>query len=354
MSLLERPRVHGALAPAVIIVLAGIALASPPASAPLATLVRLSSWMLVMVIPGIAVHRLVTRRPGGLGEAVLAGFIVSPVVLAVFGVLALTLGASPAAAAHACVVLAAGVALAATAVQRVPFTRPPRRETLVFVAFVAALVLLTAFLPFTREWWRVRSDAWFHAAVVAQIEHTGVPPEDPYFAGVQLQYMWFYHVLVLLLARTLDLDSFWCMAMVNVHALVGLSLAVFCLAGVFRDRFADRLAATATVLLAFNAAFWVFFPVKALKAFIGDVRGSRGNRAHLCAYAAPLPDCLSFSRDVLQPRVLPGQVHGGDGIRTRARMDDRRVGIGVPLHGNASARSSLRVRGRVGRNARVS
>ena len=259
--------------PAGIVVLAGVALAGPPASLPLATLVRFLSWMLVMVIPGVALHRLVARS-GSLGEAVLAGFILSPVMVAVFGALGLWMGASPVAAARGFIVLAAAGALVAARVQRVPFTLPARRETLVFLAFVAAFVLLTAFLPVTREWWRVRSDAWFHAAVVAQIEYAGVPPEDPYFAGVQLQYMWFYHVLVLVLARILDLDSFWPMALLNVHALVGLSLAVFYLAGVFRDRFVYRLAATATVLLAFNAAFWVFLPFKALKAFSGEVRGA--------------------------------------------------------------------------------
>ena len=36
---------------------------------------------------------------------------------------------------------------------------------------------------------RYRSDAWFHAAVIAQIGDYGIPPEDPYFAGLALQWM---------------------------------------------------------------------------------------------------------------------------------------------------------------------
>jgi type III secretory pathway component EscV len=98
--------VRGALAPAAIVVLAGLTLLGPPDSAPLAAVVRFLSWMLVMVTPGVSVYRLVTRRPTGLGEAVLAGFIVSPVIVAVFGALALLMGASPGVAARAFILVA--------------------------------------------------------------------------------------------------------------------------------------------------------------------------------------------------------------------------------------------------------
>jgi len=135
------------------------------------------------------------------------------------------------------------------------------------------LVVLTAYLPMTREWWRIRSDAWFHAAVISQISDYGIPPEDPYFAGMPLQYMWFYHVLVLVLSRGAELDPFRVMALVNIQALLALGVAGWQLCGVFRRTFAHRLGAVSVLLLGFNGAFWLFLPVKMVKAMMGDVRG---------------------------------------------------------------------------------
>ncbi|HEU4930268.1 MAG TPA: hypothetical protein VFU38_10610, partial [Candidatus Krumholzibacteria bacterium] len=125
-----------------------------------------------------------------------------------------------------------------------------------------------------REWWRIRSDAWFHAAVVAQMRDFGMPPQDPYFLGMPLQYMWFYHALLLTLSEALRVDSFWAMAIVNVHAVVALVLAAYYLASMLHPRFLHRFTAMATLVLAFNAAFWILLPVKLVKAFIGEVRGA--------------------------------------------------------------------------------
>jgi len=236
-------------------------------------MIRILSWVLVMVIPGFCLYRQVARRAGRLGEAVLAGFVLSPVIVAGLAALALSTGVSSATTTQAIVIAAAGAALTVALVPGAPLAAPARRDVVIFLALVAALVFVTALLPFTHEWWRVRSDAWFHAAVVAQIDYAGVPPEDPYFAGMTLQYMWFYHVLVLVLSRVLDLDAFWPMAIINIHALAGLSLGGFYLAGVFRDRFGHRLAATAMLLFGFNAAFWVFLPLKLLRSIHGEVRG---------------------------------------------------------------------------------
>lgn len=256
-----------------VLVAGWITLTNPPGTPSLAAAIRAVSWVLVMVAPGFSLYLLAARREPRVGEALLSGFALSPVMVVIASALLMLSGVSSEATALAIVVAAVGAALAPLLVSRAPFSAVRRRDAIVFISFVAVLVTLTALLPFSREWWRVRSDAWFHAAVVAQIDHSGLPPEDPYFAGMPLQYMWCYHTLVLVLSRVLHLDSFWPMAMVNVHALVALALAAFCLAGVFRDRFAHRFAATATLLLAFNAAFWILLPVKLGKAMRGDVRG---------------------------------------------------------------------------------
>lgn len=43
---------------------------------------------------------------------------------------------------------------------------------------------------------RPRVDGWFHAAVAAHLAQTGLPLEDPWFAGHRLLYSWAYHVLL--------------------------------------------------------------------------------------------------------------------------------------------------------------
>jgi hypothetical protein len=230
-------------------------------------------WPGVMLAPGAAAYLLAARSGPRVSLLVLCALILSPVLTTLCGVAGLAAGLPPASLAGwvaAASFLACAAALLAF---RPRFALPDRRSLLWLGALLAVIVLLTAFLPMTRSWWRIRSDAWFHAAVVAQIAEYGLPPRDPYFAGMELQYMWFYHVLVLVLSRGLDLDPFRVMALVNIQAVVALGVGAWQLAGVFRRAFAHRLAATLMMLLGFNGAFWWFLPVKLVKATIGDVRG---------------------------------------------------------------------------------
>ncbi len=230
----------------------------------------LALWLLFMVVPGACLFRLIDRGERSAGELVLAGVIASPVVTTVVSIAARLSGVdSGLASGFVATALLAWVVF----VRRPALVLPVRREAVVLTVFTVGLLLLTSTLPFAHEWWRIRSDAWFHAAVVAQIRDFGLPPEDPYFVGMPLQYMWFYHVLLLTLSTSLRVDPFWCMALVNAHAVVALVLAGFYFAGTLRTSFRERFAGMATLVLAFNAAFWILLPVKLVKAFMGDVRG---------------------------------------------------------------------------------
>lgn len=245
-----------------------------PTTAGLPHVVRSAAiWTLLMALPGAALFRLLGDDRHTFLERSLAGLVASPVLLTLVAATTLLSGRSAHVAATAVTTVAATLVFFSALVKRHPTARPGHREALLLLTFIVALLLLTATLPFTREWWRIRSDAWFHAAVVAQIRDFGLPPEDPYFVGLPLQYMWFYHVLVLTLSQALRLDAFWVMAIVNAHAVVALVVAAYQLAGTLRPGVWRRFAATATLVLAFNAAFWILLPVKFVKAFMGDVRG---------------------------------------------------------------------------------
>ncbi|MCI0452573.1 MAG: hypothetical protein L0Z51_09330 [Candidatus Latescibacteria bacterium] len=245
-----------------------------PTTTPLLHALRgLSIWVLLLALPGACCFRLLDRGRQSVFELALAGLIASPVLMTVIGIAVLSAGGSAANAWQAAAALSAALCVAAALVRRPRAELPTRRETVVLLLFTLGLLVLISTLPFTREWWRIRSDAWFHAAVTAQIRDYGLPPEDPYFVGMPLQYMWFYHVLLVGLSDALRVDSFWIMAFVNAHATIALVLAGYQFGAVLHPHFPHRFAAMATLVFGFNAAFWIFLPVKLVKSFIGDVRG---------------------------------------------------------------------------------
>jgi hypothetical protein len=148
-------------------------------------------------------------------------------------------------------------------------------------ARIIALVLTgVALLPaLLHPWLRTRADSWFHAAVVAEIERAGVPPQDPYFAGLPLQYMWFFHAMLALVRRVLPIDVFDLMLLVNALALVMLLWAAADLAAWLarRNGLDPRRAATTAayvVPLGLGVLFWIFLPIRALKSLAGRSGGA--------------------------------------------------------------------------------
>ncbi|HEX5131840.1 MAG TPA: hypothetical protein VFX92_05065 [Candidatus Krumholzibacteria bacterium] len=242
---------------------------APSGGAPGAAL-RAIGWFWLMVLPGLGVYRLAAGRDSV--AAAMSSLLLSPVILACMSILGQMAGLGV--RAIAAVVILAGLAMVLAAEFRgARIERGRVRDLLPLAGLVVVASFLTGFLPMTSEWWRIRSDAWFHGAVVAQIRTFGVPPDDPYFVGMPLQYMWFYHALVLEIADALRMDPFRVMAIANIQAVAGLALAAYSLAGVFRERVVHRVTAAATLLFCFNGAFWILLPVKLVKAMMGDVRG---------------------------------------------------------------------------------
>ena len=140
---------------------------------------------------------------------------------------------------------------------------------------LAAAALLPALL---RPWIRLRADSWFHAAVVYEIERGGIPPQDPYFAGLPLQYMWFFHGLMAGVRRVVPISPFDLMVIVNGLALVALIMASANLAGwLARRQGADagraETMAAVVVPLGLGVLFWLFMPIRALKALVGASGG---------------------------------------------------------------------------------
>lgn len=76
--------------------------------------------------------------------------------------------------------------------------------TLGAVAFVVACLALN-------PWSLIRSDTWVHAAISGEIRLHGVPPVDPRFIGLHLNYVWIYQYFIAQLAslRGQDRSCSW-------------------------------------------------------------------------------------------------------------------------------------------------
>lgn len=257
-----------------IVVLALIALAwtSAGRGGSLAVPGGIASYILLMLLPGLAFYLFIEKEPNAL-EASLSAAAVSPVFFTIVSVLLIVGGVSAENTAIVALAVTAAIGIGATFFFKKLRLDLDGRQWLVLAGTVLAVLFLIGYLPFTESWWRFRSDAWFHRAVVAQIDAFGLPPEDPYFAGYGLQYMWFFHVLVLVLSHATGLDPFMVPTILNLHCFCGFVIATVLLAGIFKKRFSYRFASTLTVLLGMNGLFWLFLPLKAIKAFTGEVRG---------------------------------------------------------------------------------
>ncbi|HEX7880153.1 MAG TPA: hypothetical protein VF720_12130 [Candidatus Eisenbacteria bacterium] len=156
--------------------------------------------------------------------------------------------------------------------------RPHDGDTRGALPIALALTGLTILPAILHPWIRTRADSWFHAAIVAEIERAGVPPQDPYFAGLPLQYMWFFHAMLAAVRKVAPVDTFTLMVLVNALALMALILVSAHLAEWIARRTGDepaRAARTAAyvVPLGLGVLVWLVMPIRALKALAGKSGG---------------------------------------------------------------------------------
>jgi len=129
----------------------------------------------------------------------------------------------------------------------------------------------TALFPALSEWWRIYSDAWTHSGIVRAIAVAGVPPLDPGFAGVPLQYAWIYHAFVAGAQAMTGADVYVLMVLLEAIALAGV---ILCAGGMLPgERSATVVWTLLLLLLGMNALFPLFLPVQLARAFTGEVRG---------------------------------------------------------------------------------
>ncbi|UCF05092.1 MAG: hypothetical protein JSV33_14405 [bacterium] len=227
-----------------------------------------AGYILVVFLPGLAIGRILFRGSQGGVDTLLHAGVLSPFVSVVFAVVVLLSGFDLRVAFIATSVVSLAVYMIAGFVfPAVKIRSTEERSVLVLAAVLAILVALPLL---ANPVLRLRSDAWFHAAVSESIAAGGIPPTDPYYAGIQLRYFWAYHILLLLLRSSCGGSLFDHMAAINVIFFVLYVCAVFLLAGrVGRRRSAPVWAVLLTVF-GVNVCGWVFLAGRGL---LGDTAG---------------------------------------------------------------------------------
>lgn len=226
-------------------------------------------YPLLGVLPGLVVARLLPIETGPLARLGL-GLAAGPLVTSVLGWGLIAAGLPVAIAARA---IAAGAILAWTAAWRRPPALPWReagaRFALLWAAGAGALVALPLLL---NPWLRIRSDSWTHAGIVFEILERGLPPEDPRFAGLPLNYVWFYNLFLALVAALRGDDPFVLIPFFNAWALA----ATLLVAWLIGRRLWGIAGARGCAILAgvgFNAGVWLLWPLRLVRALTGNDRG---------------------------------------------------------------------------------
>ena len=135
-------------------------------------------------------------------------------------------------------------------------------------AFVALPMLVS-------EWARVRSDSWVHAGIVWEIAERGLPPQDPRFAGLPLNYVWFYNLFIALLGSIRPGSSpFTHMATANACWIGALVWLGYALAWTVHRTPAAARRAVPLLLTGLNAGALILWPLWLLRALRGEVTGS--------------------------------------------------------------------------------
>ena len=175
---------------------------------------------------------LAVRATGGWWPTAALTTNLSPVLVGLVMLVAMLIGADPAVATW----IAASVFAVAYVLFGRDFPRPDEqtRKLIRIVAIVTALTAILVFiLPTVSTWWRMRADGWYHAAVLGRLAREGLPLADPSFSQVRIQYMYFFHIILLPVTKLTGFDAFSAMVLVNIAALVNITLAFIWLCGFF-------------------------------------------------------------------------------------------------------------------------
>ncbi|MBI1798814.1 MAG: hypothetical protein HYR73_03920 [Candidatus Eisenbacteria bacterium] len=143
-------------------------------------------------------------------------------------------------------------------------------------ALSLGLSLAIAIPHFINPWMLVKSDAWNHCGIVYQILERGMPPEDPRFAGLHLNYVWFFNLFVGLLSSVHDGDPFVFMSTLNVADVALIAWLAYLAGWMLWRRCEGALGAALLTCFGFNAFMYLTWPLRGLRGMSGLPNGGGG------------------------------------------------------------------------------
>ena len=235
----------------------------------------IAAFVWLGAFPGMALVRLLLPGAPALTRWTL-GLALSPLVASVAGWALLAAGQPLVTAARLVamggwLLFAGGEARALGKSTATETDAPADRRALLWALAAIAFVAIPLA---SSEWLRTRSDTWVHAGIVWEIVERGIPPQDPRFAGLPLNYVWFYNLFVALASALRPTPApFTTIAVANV-CWIGVLVAVAWQVAwsVWRDRTPAR-AALPLLLTGLNAGTLILWPLWFLRTLRGEVRG---------------------------------------------------------------------------------
>ncbi|HTM58568.1 MAG TPA: hypothetical protein VL123_09160, partial [Candidatus Udaeobacter sp.] len=249
---------------------------------------QIALYPLLGAFPGLALSWALMPRASTTTRWV-TGLTLAPLVSSILGWAAMTAGLSIPLAARAIGAASWLIWVAAIMTRRRGAPADPDEDappSRAMWALSLSLAFAIALPHFLNPWMLIKSDAWLHAGLVHQILERGIPPEDPRFAGLRLNYVWFFNLFIALLTRVHDSNPFVFMTLLNVVDVVLVGWLAWLLGwALWRSR-EGALGAALLTSFGFNALAWLTWPTRGISG-VSDLFHGRGT-LHFAWPALPL------------------------------------------------------------------
>ncbi|MBU8920967.1 MAG: hypothetical protein KOO63_03820 [Bacteroidales bacterium] len=233
----------------------------------------ISGFLQSFYIPGLVLLALSGFKPRFKGEPVLLSFLLSPVILSISVLLvSFFVDSFPTALRFSLfgfyLILAIILVMKKTPVDPADESLP----TGIFIisgAFACTIALSYIF----NDILLIRSDAWYHASVVAEISKNGIPPMETWLADSPIRYMWIYHLFLASWKNLSGLTVFPAMGFFNVMSALSFPFLISRVVSVFSNEKKYLLWVPAFSIAGMVIASWVLWPLGLARALSGEVRG---------------------------------------------------------------------------------
>ena len=137
--------------------------------------------------------------------------------------------------------------------------------SLAFCGLIAAAYILNDFLFY--------HDTCRHSSVANEIIYRGIPPMEPFFADIPIRTMWFQHLFQASWKELSGMSIFHTMWTVNLVSAFAFPYLISRITSLFSSRRAIMIAAPIFAVAGLDAAAWILWPVRLVRAFFGEVSG---------------------------------------------------------------------------------